>query len=1075
MSRNFSGPSYGIIVVVYAQEDAAPGAIIERSLNGVTGWEEVGYLPSVLRIGDAFVDNLPNDGITRFYRARHVWESGEPGSYTNTVAGAPILINPNLNLDARPWPTEVPLNTAIFVDVSGSVEIFADGSYRTRSVRWALTTASLALPDVENGTVYNLTGSIDPTSSAAITSTNPEGLLGITTIGTNFTASDGDIIRTGVQFFTETDAGGRLLGTHYEVTRYIFEPGLDGLVPIFSIDGPVSFQSSSAGITPATATSITGSLVRSGIKEEEIFLTIGPSGGSLVGNVISSTSANISSSFTSNTSGPTLDVTLTMFSGSGVSALPVLSQTFLIVTDGGQGVDGAPGPGIVYRGDYSATETYYSSSVRRDVVSSGGTYYLSNVNNTTATAPPSADWDSFGAQFDSVATDILFAQDVYSNRTINIGSSGSNPVIALNADHPTGANPFMSLGQPTQGYNKKGIFLGYDSGTEKLSLSGSSGFMRWDGSALTLSGRLEAGSVNIGDNVDGSNYNGMQLDSNNYFKSGSGITKFRVGDSSNFIDFDSSTGLITLNGLLTGSGGAQIKGVDVEFGDSSFTRIFIENPLDTTQFGDWNFTSTGTGTGYSDLYVGTNATNWASTGDNGSSLRVAGDGIFKGDVTVNGTLSATTLAASSVDITEQITGLGALPIVVAGGVGSSQTLYADSTTTSPTYNANSSTLDLTGGTIIASTIGASGTTTLAGTLGTNISRGSTTVITNLNADLLDGNHASAFYLASNPNGYTTNTGTVTSVSTGTGLTGGPVTTTGTISHADTSALNGTYGGNGISDITVDSLGHVTNIGTATYVESNSSPTFTDVYVGGHIYHSGDTDTYLRFVGEDDFQLVVGNRQMIRIDEGVDPDVIQFGDTATTTKVVTTGSMYVGQEALTSIGTLANEKLNVNGDIFMPTGSSLWIGSATDSGSRARVHQFTHNMYLDWGSGSLYLRSGAGSAVERARLDSTGIFVATTDVQVSSDIRLKNVSDIPVVGLDIVNNITPIKYTWKDNRDNDKLHLGFAAQELLDIVPEVVGEHEGYYSVAYQKLVPVLVKAIQELTKEVEELKKKIGD
>ena len=50
-----------------------------------------------------------------------------------------------------------------------------------------------------------------------------------------------------------------------------------------------------------------------------------------------------------------------------------------------------------------------------------------------------------------------------------------------------------------------------------------------------------------------------------------------------------------------------------------------------------------------------------------------------------------------------------------------------------------------------------------------------------NADTVDGLHASAFYLASNPSGYTTCTGTVTSVATGTGLTGGTITTTGTIS------------------------------------------------------------------------------------------------------------------------------------------------------------------------------------------------------------------------------------------------------------------------------------------------------
>jgi len=45
------------------------------------------------------------------------------------------------------------------------------------------------------------------------------------------------------------------------------------------------------------------------------------------------------------------------------------------------------------------------------------------------------------------------------------------------------------------------------------------------------------------------------------------------------------------------------------------------------------------------------------------------------------------------------------------------------------------------------------------------------------------------------------------------------------------------------------------------------------------------------------------------------------------------------------------------------------------------------------------------------------------------------------------------------------------------VPEVVrqSDDDGYYSVAYQKLVPVLVKAIQELTEEVRELKKKVEE
>lgn len=213
--------SYGIIIVLYAKEDAAPGAVIERSLNGVSGWEEVGFIPSVLRIGDYFLDTLPNDGVTRFYRARHVWDVGEPGPYTNVVAAEPIFVNPSLDLNARPWPTSVPLNLRIDITPDGSGSLFLDGSFRTKSVRYAVNIDSADLPLVVSGTIYNLTGSVDAVDDAG-------NLLGITTItsGTlNTVLSDGQLIRAGAQFFTEIDAGGRLLGTHYDLSRYIAPTG----------------------------------------------------------------------------------------------------------------------------------------------------------------------------------------------------------------------------------------------------------------------------------------------------------------------------------------------------------------------------------------------------------------------------------------------------------------------------------------------------------------------------------------------------------------------------------------------------------------------------------------------------------------------------------------------------------------------------------------------------------------------------------------------------------------------------------------------------------------------------------
>lgn len=85
---------------------------------------------------------------------------------------------------------------------------------------------------------------------------------------------------------------------------------------------------------------------------------------------------------------------------------------------------------------------------------------------------------------------------------------------------------------------------------------------------------------------------------------------------------------------------------------------------------------------------------------------------------------------------------------------------------------------------------------------------------------------------------------------------------------------------------------------------------------------------------------------------------------------------------------------------------------------------------------------------------------------SSDINLKKNINTLTNCYDVVNDLNPVGFKWiKNNKDN----VGFIAQEVEQIIPNIVSNTDEYKTIAETKIIAYLVGAIQELDKELREL------
>lgn len=148
--------------------------------------------------------------------------------------------------------------------------------------------------------------------------------------------------------------------------------------------------------------------------------------------------------------------------------------------DGGKG-DKGDSPATVFRGVYDNNNTYYGTKYRLDVVKYNGVYYVARIDAGTFSGKAPTDtskWNTFGAQFESVATQLLLAEEAnvagWVFRNNRLESQDGNIFM-------DGVNGLISVG------NGK-IILNKD-GSGKLA----DGNVSWDANeTLTLSGNLYA-------------------------------------------------------------------------------------------------------------------------------------------------------------------------------------------------------------------------------------------------------------------------------------------------------------------------------------------------------------------------------------------------------------------------------------------------------------------------------------------------------------------------------------------------------------------------------------------------------
>ncbi|MBI5466413.1 MAG: DUF5011 domain-containing protein, partial [Candidatus Kerfeldbacteria bacterium] len=146
-----------------------------------------------------------------------------------------------------------------------------------------------------------------------------------------------------------------------------------------------------------------------------------------------------------------------------------------------------------------------------------------------------------------------------------------------------------------------------------------------------------------------------------------------------------------------------------------------------------------------------------------------------------------------------------------------------------------------------------------------------------------------------------------------------------------------------------------------------------------------------------------------------------------------------------------------GALFSVQGSGLFSGN---------VHL---NNLTATGTSVIFSLIPSGAGVGTICYNTGGSLATSTSGCTGSSLRFKeNINDLSY-GLSDVGRLRPVSFTYKEGMGASGPQIGFIAEEMVGVIPEVVGyDREGRpANIDYAKLAPLLIKAVQELSVKVD--------